>query len=376
VSNALTPALAVTSHVKLRRRRELPISGEVIVREGDTVQGAQIVARALLEGELRLVRAAELLGIPAEDLASVLKVGIDDEVAEGAVLAELRGLWGLFKSTVVAPIGGRVEFVSGSTGHVGIRAASRPLELPAYIPGKVVAVEPGRSVVVESECTFVQGIFGVGGERQGTVHILPISPTTPVAEAVIPPDLRGAIVVGGHSPTIGALRAAANNGAVGFITGSIDDRALREYLGYDIGVALTGDEAVSMTVIITEGFGSLPMSARTFNTIKQVNGEIASINGATQVRAGAQRPEFIAPMRASASISGSQAHGLEVGERIRVIRVPFFGATGRITELPHELQKIETGALVRVLRAVLDDGRQVTVPRANVELLQRDGAPT
>lgn len=376
MSNALTPALAVTSRTTLRRRRDLPILGEILVREGDVVQGSQVVARALLEGELRLVRAAELLGIPAEDVVSALKVKIDDDVTEGAVVAEVRGLWGLFKSTVLAPMSGRIEFVSSSTGHIGIRAPSRPLDLPAYISGKVVAVDPNRSVVVESECTFVQGIFGVGGERQGRVRILPISPTTRVTEDAIPSDISGAIVVGGHSPTIGALRKAAENGAVGFITGSLDDRALREYLGYDIGVALTGDEAVSMTVIITEGFGSLPMSTRTFDTMKQVAGEIASINGATQVRAGALRPEFIAPKGSSASVSECHSRGLDVGERIRLIRVPFFGATGRITELPHDLERIETGAHVRVLRAALDDGRQVTVPRANVELLQRDAAST
>lgn len=376
MSNALTPALAVTSRTTLRRRRDLPILGEILVREGDAVQGSQVVARALLEGELRLVRAAELLGIPAEDVAAALKVKIDDDVVEGAMLAEVRGLWGLFRSTVLAPMSGRIEFVSSSTGHIGIRAPSRPLNLPAYITGRVVAVDPNRSVVVESECTFVQGIFGVGGERQGRVRILPISPTTVVTEDAIPSDISGSIVVGGHSPTIGALRKAADNGAVGFITGSLDDRALREYLGYDIGVALTGDEAVSMSVIITEGFGSLPMSTRTFDAMKQVAGEIGSINGATQVRAGALRPEFIAPKGCSASVSECHSCGLDVGERIRLIRVPFFGATGRITELPHVLERIETGAHVRVLRAVLDDGRQVTVPRANVELLQRDAAST
>ena len=369
MSNALTPALSVTSRVTLRRRRDLPIAGEILVREGEVVQGSQVVARASLEGELRLVRAAELLGLPSQDLAPSLKVRVDDEVVEGSVLAELRGLWGLFKSTVAAPMAGKVEFISNSTGHIGIRAPSRPLDLLAYISGKVVAIEPNRSVIVESECTFIQGIFGVGGERQGRVKLLPIEPATPVTEEHIPTDVRGCVIVGGHSPTIGAIRKAADNGAVGFITGSIDDRALREYLGYDLGVALTGDEAVSMTIIITEGFGALPMSARTVAAIKLVNGATCSINGATQVRAGAQRPEFVAPMGESASSDNGRSHGLEVGARIRMIRVPFFGSTGKITELPHDLERIETGAHVRVLRTILDDGRQVTVPRANVELL-------
>ena len=66
-------------------------------------------------------------------------------------------------------------------------------------------------------------------------------------------------------------------------------------------------------------------------------------------------------------ISGD--NGLSVGARIRLIRVPYFGRTGVVRELPQELERIETGAWLRVLRAELDDGSCVTVPRANVELV-------
>ena len=369
VSNALTPALAVTSRTTLRRRRELPIAGEVLVREGDVVDGSYVVARAHLEGELRLVRAAEVLGIPASDLPSVLKVQVGAGVIEGAVLAEMRGLWGLFRSVVVSPISGTVEFVSNVTGHIGIRAPSKPLNLNAYMAGKVVLVESNRSVVIESESTFVQGIFGVGGERLGTVRMLPIAGAVRITEEHIPDRSEGAILVGGNSPTIGALRKASQGGAVGLITGSIVDHALREYVGYDIGVALTGDEPVPMTLIITEGFGALPMSDRVVATLKRVDGGLACINGATQVRAGAQRPEIIAPMAQDAQGSAIGAQTLSVGARVRLIRVPFFGAIGTVLELPHALERIETGAHLRVLKAMLDDGRQVTVPRANVELV-------
>jgi hypothetical protein len=369
MSKALTPALAVTCRTTIRRRRDLPIAGEVLVREGDVVAGSQVVARAQLDGELRLVRVAELLGIPTSDLPSALRVAEGDKVEEGTLLAELRGLWGLFRSTVLSPMAGTIEFISSATGHVGVRAPSTPLNLSAYIDGRVVSVEPQRSVIIEAESTFVQGIFGVGGERRGKLRVLPVSADTVVNEEHIPDRAEGEVLVGGHSPNSGALAKAAKGGAVGFITGSIDDRALREYVGYDIGVALTGDENVSMTLILTEGFGSLPVSERVLATLRLIDGEIVSINGATQVRAGAQRPEIIGPMGPAAHGHDSGERSLSVGARIRVIRVPYFGAQGVVTDLPHELAPIETGAFVRVLAATLDDGRQVTVPRANVELL-------
>lgn len=369
MSSALTPALSVTSCIRIQRRRDLPIPGDILVSVGDCISGSDIVARAQLEGELRVVRVAESLGVPAKDLPKFLCVQEGSNVTEGAPIAEMRGIFGLFQSSVCAPITGQVEFISVSTGNVGIRGASTPLNLPAYISGTVVSVEPRSGVLIEADATFVQGIFGVGGERLGSLLVLPVPRDRAIQEEDIPNNIDGRVIVGGHSPTITVLRKAAAAGAAGFITGSIDDRTLREYVGYDIGVALTGDENVPMTVIITEGFGELAMSERVLSTLKRVDGSIASINGATQVRAGAQRPEVIAPKSLIDSGVDQNKKRLAVGADVRLIRVPYFGRRGVIQDLPQELERIETGAFVRVLRAVLDDGSLVTVPRANVELL-------
>jgi len=59
---------------------------------------------------------------------------------------------------------------------------------------------------------------------------------------------------------------------------------------------------------------------------------------------------------------------LKPGAAIRVIREPYFGALGTVTGLPSTLQVLESGTEVRVLTAKLADGREVTVPRANVEI--------
>ena len=369
MSSALTPALTVTSNARVRRRRDLPIAGEVLVKEGDRVKGDTIVARAQLEGELRIVRVGELLGIPGSEVSAAMLVKEGASISQGEILAEIRGLWGLFRSTVTAPITGVVELVSTSTGHVGIRAPSEPLNLTAYMAGTVVSVEASRSVVIEADATFVQGIFGVGGERLGVVRLLECGPGEVLGEQHIPTHATGAVLVGGHSPTIAAIRKAVAAGAVGLVTGSIDDATLREYLGYDIGIALTGDEEIPMTLIITEGFGSLPMSPLVIDTLRRFSCQGSPINGATQARAVSVRPELLAPMSLDVSQKGDSQNILSIGSRIRVIRVPYFGATGSVQALPHELVKIETGAMLRVLHAKLDDGRTVMVPRANVELL-------
>jgi hypothetical protein len=61
---------------------------------------------------------------------------------------------------------------------------------------------------------------------------------------------------------------------------------------------------------------------------------------------------------------------LAVGDPIRIIRGAHFGELATVADLPHELEKIATESQVRVLRAKLPDGSVITVPRANVEILE------
>jgi hypothetical protein len=341
------------------------------VCEGQAVQASDTVAQALLPGELQIVRLAEEMGIEPFEVEKGLKVTAGQEVQPGTVLCEHKGLFRLFTSRHKASVSGTVEMLGSHTGHLGIRLPARPISVNAYISGRVVRVEPKKSVLIESRAAFVQGIFGVGGERHGCLRMLKIPGGKRLEPADLDGDLCGLILVGGTKPSIETLRRATELGAVGMIVGSLDDQALAAYLGYDLGIALTGDEDIPMTLIATEGFGELPISERVLALLAKFDGLRASINGATQVRAGALRPEVIIAHGdpAADDAFGGLESGLQVGSGIRLIRVPYFGLRGKVVELPNEVRKIETGASARILVAQLEDGRRAVVPRANVELV-------
>jgi len=144
-------------------------------------------------------------------------------------------------------------------------------------------------------------------------------------------------------------------------------------LGYDLGVAITGTEQVGMTLIMTEGFGRIPMAGRTFELLKSREGQKASINGATQIRAGVLRPEVIVAWheeRSAQSEPRAPASGLRPGSAVRIIREPLFGRIGKVIALPQEPGEIATEAKVRVAEIALDDGTQPLVPRANLEMIE------
>ncbi len=221
---------------------------------------------------------------------------------------------------------------------------------------------------------MVQGIFGVGEERIGTLRVAVDSPDENLTEDKITEDLRGCIVVGGRTADIFTLRKCGQVGIKTLVLGSVDDSVLEEYVGYKIGVAITGNEDVPFTLIITEGFGNLPMAERTFSLFKKFEGLKASTNGATQIRAGVQRPEVII-FRKDVDINEevsdkSESGHLDIGTTIRIIRDPHFGEIGQVVELPNEAVKIETESVVRVLRVRLRSGKEVIVPRANVEIIE------
>jgi hypothetical protein len=113
------------------------------------------------------------------------------------------------------------------------------------------------------------------------------------------------------------------------------------------------------------------MADRTWKLLVQHRGDIASVSGATQIRAGVMRPEIIIPMvDAPSSDDAHDVTPLEIGSLLRVIRQPYFGRIGRVVELPPELRPLESEALVRVLTVEFaDDSANATIPRANVELI-------
>jgi hypothetical protein len=263
-----------------------------------------------------------------------------------------------------------VETISHSSGNVGIRQASIPVELSAYISGKIVEVIEDEGAVIETEGALIQGIFGVGGERSGEIYIVAESPAEVLDEGGIQPEHAGKLLVAGAGITGAGLRKASQVGVAGVIAGGIIDKDLIDFLGYDIGVAITGHENINITVMVTEGFGLIPMAARTFDLLKSLSGQTASMNGATQIRAGVIRPEVIVP-HAVTSVKGAAdiTSELKIGTPVRVIREPYFGLLGAVSKLPPELVTIDSGASVRVLEVHLADGRTVVAPRANVEIV-------
>lgn len=373
MGTAYTPGLKVSAHTLIQRTRRLPLKGEVLVQVGQTVMPDTVVARAALPGLMQSVKVAAQLGIDADEMPAALLVKEGDTVEKGQILAATKAFFGMFKSEAKSPTGGVIETISAVSGNVGVRQPPLPINLTAYLSGTIAETTPGEGVVVQTEGALIQGIFGIGGERVGEIHVVSKSPDSDLTEAEITPALAGKIIIGGANISGAALRKASEVGVTGIVVGGIIDKDLIAFLGYDIGVAITGHENITLTLVITEGFGTIAMARRTFELLKSLEGKSGSINGATQIRAGVIRPEVIVPLPPSAQTMKAEIEdggSLAVGTSIRLIREPYFGKLATVAALPPQLTIVGSGASVRVLEATLDDGTVVTVPRANVEIIE------
>lgn len=375
MAHSYTPGLKVLKNTKILKERRLPLKGSVDTSVGDTVAPGDTIAKTDLPGNVQMVNIANQLNVDASDVETVMIAKEGSKVSKNDLIAQTNGIFGYFKSSVNSPVDGTIDSVSNITGQVVIREAPIPVEVDAYIRGVVDEVITEEGVVIKSYGSFVQGIFGIGGESRGEIKMLSENRTSEISVDMIKPEHEGLIIVGGSFISLEAYKKALECKVAGVVVGGFNYYDLEEILGYTLGVAITGSEELITSLIVTEGYGKIQMGQQTFDLLKENSGRLASINGATQIRAGVIRPEIIIPTDASSQKDNDEnskkMSGMTEGSLVRVIRSPNFGKIGSVKELPSELRKMESETMVRV--AIIDiGGKLIEIPRSNLEVVETD----
>ena len=375
MAHSYTPGLKVLKRTKILKERRLPLKGSVESKVGDRVKPNDIVAKTDLPGNVQIINVANQLNIDASDINQCMIKTIGESIHKNDLIAETKGIFGFFKSSVLSPVDGTIETISDVTGQVVLRESPIPVEVDAYIEGKVNEVISEEGVVIKTNGVFIQGIFGIGGESRGKIKTIVDSRKSEITKEMITDEEKGKIIIGGSFISIDAYKKAIDCEVAGIVVGGFNYYDLEEILGYTLGVAITGSEDLHTSLIVTEGYGKIQMGQQTFDLLNSHNGKLASINGATQIRAGVIRPEIIIPLDSSdASLDSNDSNksdGMTIDSLVRVIRSPNFGKIGVVKELPPELTKMESETMVRVA-IVHIDGNRFEIPRSNLEVVETD----
>ena len=327
MAHSYTPGLKVLKSSIIDKNRRLPIKGEVRKKVGDSVLPDDIVAKTNLPGNVQIIKVASQLNIGPADILEALRVSEGEQVKKGQLLAQTGGLFGLFKSEIFSPIDGTIESISDVTGQIIMREAPIPVEIDAYTSGIVKDIIPEEGVIIETKAAFIQGIFGIGGEARGILEIIVQDRNDEITPEMLNNSHKGKVIVGGGFIGLQAFKKAISLNISGIVVGGFNYYDLKEILGYNLGVAITGSEDINTSLIVTEGYGHIKMSSGTFSLLKENERNFCSVNGATQIRAGVIRPEIVIPVKEESLKSVKESKfgkGIVIGSLVRVIRVPFF----------------------------------------------------
>jgi hypothetical protein len=342
----------------IRRERLLPVRGQVLVSPGETIGPSEPVARCLLPGEVQAVDVSRALGVRREMAFKYLRKTAGETVQAGEILAAHSGLMGRFRPACRAPLSGEITTVRN--GLVLIEAAAITFELHAHIPGRVTNVMPKLGAVISATGAIIQGVWGSGGETEGVLKVVADSPEEALGAGSIDISCHGALVVGGHISDEKVLEEAVQAKVRGIIAGSAE-ADMRPRL-----------QALPFPVLITEGFGGMPMSRQAFALLHANMGREAMLSADIQTRWGTRRPEVFIPLHSDEAPASEDPEilPLKVGVQVRVLRAPHLGVVGTVSELLTLPQLVESGARLPVASVDLAGVGPALVPLANLELIR------
>ena len=150
MAHSYTPGLKVLKSTKILKERRLPLKGSVESKEGDIVKPNDIVAKTDLPGNVQMINVANQLNIDAIDINQCMIKTTGKSIHKNDLIAETKGIFGFFKSSVLSPVDGTIETISDVTGQVVLRESPIPVEVDAYIEGKVNEVISEEGVVILS----------------------------------------------------------------------------------------------------------------------------------------------------------------------------------------------------------------------------------
>ena len=348
-------SVRITPTTTILRERILPQRGDVLVRPGTVVSPTDIVARCQVPGEVKVIDVSRQLRLGRTVAAERIRVAAGDEVRAGDVLAAARGLAGRFRNCR-SPVDGQVLEIRH--GLILIEAAPVTLELQASMKGQIASVMPERGVVISATGALLQGIWGNDRTAEGVLKMVVDSPHKPLRARAIDVSCHGTLIVGGRILEAKIFEQALEAKVRGIIAGSARSD-LRPVL-----------EALPIPVMLTEGFGTLPLSQPAYSLLQSNMGREAILNAETRMRWDARRPELIVPLQPEVPDPSPQPEAipLETGMMVRIARAPYMGATGTVTGIPAWPQVVESGARLPVAEVELD-GESVLIPLANLELI-------
>ena len=345
-------ATTVRPNVRIQCERRLPQAGEITVTVGQEVNPVQVVARTSRQNAYTVIQGAELLGVSADELSEHLLVEEGAAIQRKKPLLEKRSLLGT--KSITSPVNGILYQVS--RGMLILQHTPELLELRAMINGIVRSLLSNRGVLIETSGALIEARWASGREGYGKLRLTE-EPDTVLHARHITADVRGTVLVVGRVNQRDVLELAEENSVRGVIAGSVPATLAPDLLQF------------RYPILITEGFGRMPMSTAIYELLSQCEGNDVSLLGDPPQW---QRPEIIIPRTLAEqpeSLPPASAR-LEIGSLVRVCRAPFMAQIGNVVTIYEKSQMTDIGYRLPGADVRLENEELVFVPYTNLDMIR------
>jgi hypothetical protein len=351
--------IARTSYVlpltTIFRRRQLPLPGRILVRQGQKVMPNDVIAEASLPSGHLILDVARGLGVPPLKADQLIDRAPGDHISAGDLIAARPGMF--FSRTMRTPVDGKI--VSVRNGKVLVQQSEASLELKAAYAGTVSEVIPERGVILELSGALIQGVWGNGKAEFGVMQIAAQAQNTILKLDRIDVSLRGGILVGGHLAEAETLTSLAEIPIRGLILASMPSRLIKTAL------------SMPYPILLTEGFGKLPMNLPAFRLLATNAGREVSLTASHFQAHQGIVPEVLIPLPVTGKPQPPPApRQLAPQNRVKIVWSPYSAQTGVIQSLSPEPVSFQAGLRYPAAQVKLDSGELAAVPMANLVVLE------
>jgi len=347
-----TEILAIACDQQILRSYTLPFTGSVLVRNGQEVEAGQPVAEIQMPERYQVFDAINGLKINPKNIDRHIERLVGEPVKAGDVIAQKSGLISrLFRASQDGMV------VAIRDGRITLALGEKKLQVLATFPGTVVEIIPERGAVVAVQGLLLQGVWGNGLNSSG--ELARLEPTESAAgKKQTTADLQGKIAALPHIADEAAFTALLAHKPAGLVLGSVMPELLP---------ALA---EAPLPVMVLVGYGEYEIDTLSTAMLRQMEGQMVSLNANEADASEQSRPDLILPGKAQ--VSPGLFHEelqLEPGRHVRLLGKPYTGSIGEIVELPAEPEKFASGLVMRAVVVRREDELIVRVPRENVELI-------
>ena len=347
----------------IRRERRLPRGtyGEVVARLDQRVEAQDVVLRGSLPGTFHILDVLEPLGLRRpEDFVpdQMLQVPIGTVLEKGQVIAASGP--GRGARTLKAPEPAVLALVDA--GQVILQLKPEPIEIHAMCPGTITSIRGDNSLLLETVGALLQCAWGNDKRAYSAYRMEPEGGIENVSSDGLLSNLRNSALIMTRQIGSAAVFAAAVANEITAIMAPSMRADLRE-------LALRQ----KIPVLLTDGFGDLPISEVMYNLLRDNIGRPALIDATEPQRWSASRPEIVIPLPSGGGTPPPPEvdQPLAEGVLVRIIRAPNSGLLGRVRRIVEMPRAVENGLRLPGAEVQLSNGRTVFVPQANLELLGR-----